>query len=472
MDRFQHPKRRSPDLLIRVAAIGILFALVTSASSFFRPVPLRAGAQVAPRPNIILIVVDALRADHISSYGYERPTTPNLDAFMAGGARFAEATSASSWTFPSNATLLTGRMPRRIRMNDWASLTARVPAEELTLAEALKSNGYQTIAFVNSFFVDKQFGLNQGFDHYQRLSPSGPAAAINELAFDWLDANPAAGQSQPLFLFMYFYDPHTWYDPPAPFDTLYDSTYTGSLTPEVYQHGEKVVSGEIVPTARDVEHLIALYDGEITYWDQHFAQFINRLSAEGLLNNAVVVLTADHGQMFGEHGKWVHRNSLYEEVLRIPLYVRFSGVVPPGTVIDTPVFNGDVMPTVLDLAGLPVPSGMDGGSLKPLLLGISNAMADRPIYAEMEAETDPDSLGYWIAPRYDLRSVKDDDWKYVMQIDNPQGDALYQIDTESVFEGQNLIASFPTKAGALSVKLHDWFKLPTDFGFLPSVRFR
>ncbi len=454
---------RAP-FLVLIAAIT--FSLLTGLSSLLKP----AVAQNA-RPNVIFIVVDALRADHVSSYGYERPTTPNVDAFMANGARFADATTPSSWTFPSNAGMLTGRMPTRIRMNDWGSLSAVVPQEELMLAEALKSGGYQTVGFVNNYYLDKQFGMEQGFDLYQRLVDSEMAADLNRMAFNWLDTGGATAD-KPLFLFMYYYDPNSWYDPPPPYDTLYDSTYTGTLTPEVFQHGQKVVSGEIVPTPRDVEHLIALYDGEITYWDNHLGRFLNRLAAEGLLDNAVVVLTSDHGQMFGEHGKWVHRNSLYEEVLRVPLFIHFPGVVPAGKVINTPVSTADLMPTVLDLVGLPLPGGLDGANLRPLLLGQPNQLGGRPIYAEMEAETSPSSPGYWIAPRFDLRSVKEGGWKYILEVNNPAGNALYNLRPNPLYEPANVIADYPQMGARLHDQIYDWFRLPTQFNFLPSVRYR
>jgi arylsulfatase A-like enzyme len=429
-----------------------------------------AQAQAA-RPNVIFIMVDALRADHVSAYGYERPTTPNLDAFMAGGARFAEATTPSSWTFPSNASMLTGRMPRRLRMNDWASLSAAVQPEELLLAEALRNGGYRTVGFVNNFFLDQQFGFAQGFEHYERLVSSEMAADLNAMAFIWLDANRPTLGNQPLFLFMYYYDPHTWYDPPPPYDTLYDPNYTGPLTPDVYQHGYDVVSGAIAPKARDVRHLLALYDGEITYWDHHLGQFLSRLAAEGLLNNSLVIVTSDHGQMFGEHDKWVHRNSLYEEVLRVPLFIYFPSVAPAGATIETPIFTADLMPTILDLVGLPVPPRLDGKSLRPLLEGKPGALAGRPIYAEMESETNPNSLGYWIAPRYDLRSMKADGWKYVLEVNNPAGDALYKVRPNSLYEAANAIADYPQKANTLHKGIYDWFLIPTEFNFLPSVRF-
>ncbi len=451
----------SPRMLTFALALALLTGLILASTP--------PAAQTAFRPHVIFIVVDALRADHVSAYGYERPTTPYLDAFMASGVRFNEATSPSSWTFPSNASMLTGRMPTRIRMNDWASLTAFVPPEEVMLAEALRAGGYQTVGFVNNYFLDQQFGMAQGFDHYQRLTASERAADLNQMAFDWLDAGGAAGD-KPLFLFMYYYDPHSWYDPPPPYDTLYDANYTGGLTPEVFGHGEKIVSGEVVPSERDLEHLIALYDGEITYWDAHLNQLLNRLSAEGLLQNAIVVVTSDHGQMFGEHGKWVHRNSLYEEVLRVPLLLRYPGALP-AKAIDAPVFTADLMPTLLYLAGLPIPAGLDGANLVPMIQGLDDELPHRPIYAEMDGEPSPSSLGHWIAPHNDLRSVKEDGWKYILEMNNPGGAELYELQPASIYEELDVRSEHPQKTEKYQEMLYDWFRLPTYFNFVPSASY-
>lgn len=457
--------RKSWILIVLVLAISML-VLAIAPRTTGATLPTNIGD--TNRPNIIVIVVDALRADHVSAYGYERPTTPHLDAFMADGVRFAEATSVSPWTLPSNAALLTGRLPSRMRVRDWASLKARLPEEEVMLAEVLRDAGYQTTGIVSAYFVRSQFGFSQGFDHYQ-ITNSELAEMVNQATFDWLDANQANLRTRPQFLLVYYYDPHTWYDPPPPYDTLYDSTYTGPLTADVYQHGQKVVSGEIVPTARDIEHLIALYDGEITYWDAHLGRLFERLSAEGLLDNSLVLVTSDHGQMFGEHGKWVHRNSLYEEVLRVPFFLRLSNGMGGGMTVETPVSHVDIFPTVLDLAGLPVPAGLDGTSLRPLLEGEPDALADRPVYAEMHAETDPQSVGYWIAPRHELRSVKTGGWKYILEFQYPAGDALYQVQPTSLYEPENLIADYPDLAGEFYDQLYEWFRLPTHFDFLPSV---
>ncbi len=425
------------------------------------------------QPNIIFVVVDALRADHVSSYGYPRQTTPNVDAWVADtGSLFTDVTAASSWTHPSNGAMLTSHTPSSID-TVWSDMDQRIPAEEMLLAEYLQNAGYFTAGFVSNWWLQAKFGYDQGFNTYG--STAGPdktrAPVLNDLAFAWLDqsAQSALDGEQPLFLFLYYLDPHTYYDPPPPYDTLYDSTYSGTLTAEAYGHGHEVVAGNIVPTERDIEHLIALYDGEISYWDYHLGLMFERLDDMGLLDNSIIVVTSDHGQMFGEHGKWVHRNSLYEEVLRVPLIISFPDSAGAGQVIDTPVHMMDIAPTVLDMVGIPVPPHMDGENLLPLIQG-GAAFENRLITSEMAGETDPESDAYWIAPRTDLYSVKKDGWKLIHAQQAAQQDELYNLNASSVYERENEVAKEPEKAAELFQELQEWFGVPDRFLFLPSIQ--
>lgn len=427
------------------------------------------GELSATPPNIIFIVVDALRADHVSSYGYERPTTPNLDAIMAAeGVRFEQAITASSWTYPSNAAMLTGRMPSRLGV-DWSSFESSIPAGETLLAEHLHNAGYYTAGFVNNFYLTDGFGFNRGFDVYETLRGSEKAEDLNLLALNWLESQwVPQGRPQPLFLFLYYYDPHTWYNPPPPYDTLYDKNYSGSLNPDVYQHGQPVVAGEVVPTPRDIEHLIALYDGEITYWDHHFVQIMAHLEGRGLLEDSIIVVTSDHGQMFGEHEKWVHRNSLYEEVLRVPMFIRYDGVTRKGHVATAPVNTVDLMPTILNLVGLPVPNGLDGLSLRYQAQG-GPGNPNRLIFAEMESELSPSAPGHWIAPPADLRSVRQGDWKYIHPVGPLATGELYELHPDSLYEQEDLAEAEGGIREELLDRLRLQFKLPERFSFLSAI---
>jgi arylsulfatase A-like enzyme len=424
------------------------------------------------QPNIVFIVVDALRADHVSSYGYHRQTTPNVDAWVAEkGTLFTDVTAASSWTNPSNGALLTSHIPSSID-TVWSDMDRRIPAEEMMLAEYLQDAGYYTAGFVGNWWMQARFGYDQGFDAYGKTV--GPnltrASTLNDLATEWLDQNleDINDDGQPLFLFLYYMDPHTWYDPPPPYDTKYDTTYTGTLTAEVYGHGHDVVAGEMVPSQRDIEHLIALYDGEISYWDFYLGEMFKQLEASGVLDNSIVIITSDHGQMFGEHGKWVHRNSLYEEVLRVPLLISYPGTVTAGQVFTTPVNMMDITPTLLDMVDLAVPSHMDGESLLPLMQGAA-APEDRSIISEMAGETDPNSDAYWIAPRTDLYSVKKEGWKLIHVQQARQQDELYAVRPSSVYEQENLVSQEVEKSAELFQELQEWFGVPDKFLFLPIV---
>jgi arylsulfatase A-like enzyme len=429
-------------------------------------------AAVEKRPAIIFIVVDALRADHVSAYGYGRATTPHVDSLLAEqGTVFRDVTTASSWTNPSNGAMLIGRMPSDVD-TVWADQSRRIPEEEMLLAEYLSAAGYQTVGFVSNWWLREPFGYAQGFDTYAHTDGADrdQAGVLNDLAQGWLGAHKDELQNgaRPLFLFLYYYDPHTPYDPPPPYDMLYDPAYTGPFTPEFYGHGEAVVSGAVMPNEEDVAHLLALYDGEISYWDHELGEMAAYLDSLGLWQDSLIVLTSDHGQMFGEHGKWVHRNSLYEEVLRVPLLIRYPGTLPVGQVLDAPVSNLDILPTILDLVGIERPASLDGVSLRPLLQG-ENPPPSRLILAEMAGETDPHGDGYWIAPHTNLYMVKQDGWKYTHALQTPAADILAQVGPGSVYEGPNLIAQEPEKAAALWTALQEQLAIPTQFLFLPAV---
>jgi arylsulfatase A-like enzyme len=449
-----------------------LWVMLNSAVS--TPVHDKTNSPVSQLPNIIFIMVDATRADHVSAYGYGRNTTPNLDSWLANqGAIFTQATVPTPWTYPTNAANFTGRRPSTLGVT-WADDTSSIPTSEMLLPEYLQGNGYYTAGFVAAHYQRAHYGFNQGFNVYQEHIGSSthnlPAEQLNSEVINWLDTTwtPILSGTQPLFLYVYYFDPHTWYTPPPPYDTLYDSTYTGTLTADVYQHGYDVVSGHITPTQRDIEHLIALYDGEITYWDVYLGQLLTHLDGLGVLEHSILVLSSDHGQMFGEHGKWLHRNSLYEEVLRVPLVMRYTDVISPGLVITTPVQTIDIMPTLLEWIGLPQPGNLDGLSLASLIQG-QGMTETHPIFSEQDPVADPNHSAYWIAPHAQLYAVREGNWKFIHQIGLPLQDGLYEIQPASLYEPENLINQEPETAESLYQLMVNELNLPTEFTFLPVV---
>jgi arylsulfatase A-like enzyme len=433
---------------------------------------LSATKQAFATPNIILAIVDALRADHVSANGYAQATTPNLDSWIADeGVSFTNATTPSAWTYPAGAAMMTGQSPFNLNAS-WDNTT--LPTDITTLAEHLHAAGYYTAGFVSNAFLGQSRGFGRGFDVFddsvaaQPTSYQGVAGAINALALNWLDTWVQGTPSQPLFLFLYYVDPHTWYHPLPPYDTMYDPTYTGTLTPDVYRDGQDVVSGAIVPTQRDVEHLVALYDGETSYWDAHLGNLLTALQGEQLLDDALIVMTADHGQAFGEHGKWTHGNCVYEEVLRVPLLMRYTGTISPGTIVTEPVQNMDLMPSILDWVGIPIPSDLQAVSLRSLAEGLASP-ASRDVFSELDGVNDPAHWAHWNAPRHSLRSLQRDGWKYIHHLDDPDADELYHLNASSVYETDNLIDGEPARAQEMRQAVLDWFGIPPYRVYAPYI---
>jgi arylsulfatase A-like enzyme len=434
-----------------------LFALA-SLVSVSGPAGRRVAATPATPPNIIMITVDTLRPDHLPAYGYTRTTSPNLDAYVTNqGAVFTSATSPAPWTCPANGGMLTGHNAGRLGVS-WRNVYLRQSV--YTLAEYLHDAGYVTGGFVTNSCVSANYGYAQGFDYFDDSLITRPhsdtlAAVVTDLAITWTQSYSS---SQPLFLWVYYMDPHTWYNPPPPYDVLWDSTYTGTVTPEVYDDGYGVITGQLVLTPRDLQHVLALYDGEISYTDEQLGRLMGYLDSRHILDNALVIVTADHGEMFGEHGKWVHGNSQYEELLRVPLLMRYTGVITPGLVITTPVQSMDLMPTVLDYLGIPISSttALQALSLRPLLEGPPPA-EPRPVFSEVDAVTDPNHWAYLIAPRIDLRSMREGDWKYIFHVTEPVSDELYLLNPASPYETTNLIQSEPARAARMRQAIMNWF---------------
>jgi len=463
--------RQRKFILLRIFLGALAFLLVMLAG--FAHAGKDSQAEEGPRPNIVFIVVDALRADHVSAYGYKRQTTPNLDTLFAGGVRFADATVSAPWTYPSGASLLTGRRPSSIGVH-WADTDSELPASEVLLAERLSEAGYYTAGFYSAYWVGGRFGFDQGFDHYVGVPSADPgggpnAVDVNQRAISWLNDvwAPTNQGTRPLFLFLYYYDPHTWYNPPAPYDLRYDPDYTGTITPERYGHAEEVIAGELELSERDLEHVISLYDGEIAYWDYYLGELVDDLDVLGLIEDSIIVATSDHGQMFGEHGHWLHRNALYEEALRVPLLLRYPEMITTGLTITAPVQTLDVMPTLLEWLELPPPPVIDGHDLTSLIRGTGTP--SRTVYAELDPVTDRNDPVYPLTAHYPWYSLRRDGWKYIHHSQTTRPDELYYLAPNSLYETDNLLESEPQRAAAMFADLLETFALPSEFYYLPLV---
>lgn len=331
----------------------------------------RQAAATTPRPgeapvNVLLIVLDTVRAWSMSAYGYSRATTPALAHWAQGGVRFSRAFSTAPWTLPSHASIFTGRWPHQLSADWLVPLDRKTPV----LAEYFRSRGYLTAGFVgNTLYCSYETGLSRGFQQYQdyratlgtvMLSSSlakffmddrdlwhrlkrKDAAQIDGDFLQWLDRRP---KGVPFFAFLNYFDAHDPYQPPAPYDTWFDSTgraeylrVVRAATP-ARQWPSVAVTG-----ARNG------YDGALAYLDNQMARLFDALAKRDLTRNTLVIVVSDHGEEFGEHGVYFHGNSLYRASIQVPLMVVLPGKVPAGQVVDHPVSLRDLAATIVSLTG-------------------------------------------------------------------------------------------------------------------------
>ncbi len=343
-----------------MSAVGILLILILL--SFCS-----GGGGEKPGFNVILISLDTLRADHMGIYGYNRDTTPELDEFSKGALVFEKAYAQSPNTVISHATMLTALHPTVHETN-----ADYILGDEFeTLGEYFQKKGYKTGGFTtHGAWLNKQMGFSQGFDEFHAKFITAPMN--NEYVFDFLDNK---GDNR-FFLFVHYYDIHSDYDA-LPYDTAtdydrkfcsdYDGNFTGcrddvcgsTFLGKVSLEGWKI-------SREDCDYITALYDGGIAYTDFHVGQLFKRLKKLGLFENSLIIITADHGEEFIEHGKMLHYQ-LYREIMHVPLIVKLPGKNNHSR-ITNPVGVIDIMPTILDLTGIKY-KNLQGQSLLPIING-------------------------------------------------------------------------------------------------------
>jgi arylsulfatase A-like enzyme len=322
------------------------------------------------RPNVILISIDSLRADHLGCYGYGRRTSPTLDSLASRGYLFERAISQSPWTLPSHASLLTSLY---VRTHGVCRPEVGLDARAETLAERLRAANYLTAAFASGPFLLPEYGLNQGFDMYDaRCSSAGHGESYHDVTNPCIRSRVAQwlwrwGEA-PFFLFIHYWDVHFDYIPPAPYDTLFDPDYKGGVTGRDFVNNDAVVEGM---DPRDLAHLVALYDGEIAHTDRHIGLLLRDLEDLGLTGRTLLIVTSDHGDEFLEHGGKGHAHSLFQELIHVPIiWVDPEGVRGPRR-IDDVVQLIDLAPSILQYLGLEVPTAAEGRSFVGRLRGDS-----------------------------------------------------------------------------------------------------
>ena len=356
--------------------------------------------------NIVLISIDTCRADYLSCYGYPSQTTPNIDAIAAEGIRFENVISPISMTLPAHGSMLTGTNPLYHGVHD--NEDYQLGKFNTTLAEILKDEGFTTAAVVSAFVLDSQFGIDQGFDTFDdRLNyehkTSGPikdrkGSETSRLAVKWLEEN----RNEKFFLFLHYFDPHVEYQPPEPFASQ-------------YAHN--------------------LYAGEIAYTDHCIAQVITKLKELGIYDSSLIIITADHGEMLGQHGEITHGYFIYQGNVRVPLIFKLPGK-RRSKVITKRVGLIDIVPTVCGLLDIEAPSGVKGMDLSHAFAGKKLPERQTYLYCESFEPTKYDA-----SP---LLGIVTDQYKYIQ---TARGE-LYDLIKDPA-ESDNLLATKPKQANLL-----------------------
>jgi arylsulfatase A-like enzyme len=365
------------------------------------------------RPNVLVYLVDTLRADHLGAYGYERPVSPRLDAFAAGATLFETAVAQSPWTRPSVVSLFTGLTPHVHGVN---GTTDGLASEAVTMAEVLSAHGYRTAAMIANPAISQRFRLGQGFDSYELLEGfDNGAPEITAWAARWLREERSS--EEPFFLYLHTIEPHAPYSPTeehrarfAP-DAPRGAFGTRPHIKHLKEVGEESLTKEVVGWLRD------LYDAEIAANDAAFGELLDVLDKQGLVDETVIVFVSDHGEEFMEHGQLEHAKTFYREVIEVPLVIRFPDL-GQGRRIAAPVQHIDVLPTLLSYLGLAGPPGIEGRDLTPWVAG------EEPSPEAVEAA---EIHSYLDRRGYRGGSVLTGRWRYVDMLSPHTSEELFDL---------------------------------------------
>jgi len=396
-------------------------------------------------PNVVLITLDTTRADHLSCYGYERQTSPVLDAFAAEGAKFELAFAPIATTGPSHSTMFTALYPLAHHV-----IKNGIPLadDQVTLAELLKSSGYQTAAIVSSFVLTERFGFAQGFEFFddeftvEHASVKGSswedhtyeggfdrrANETTRRAIAWIEQTRRA--ERPFFLFVHYFDPHSPYSPPPEFRNHFGST-----------------------DRKGLDKLIALYDEEIAFTDREIGLLLDSLSELQLSDETIVVVTADHGEGLGDHKHLEHGINIFDEAVRVPLLIRWPEKIQAGQQFEQPVEFVDLLPTLLDLTETgSIGARSQGRSLASALLGQASLASDRPVFLHRRHYEPRIERKVRIAGQ--KFGVRRDNWKLILGPEENTAE-LYDLNSDPS-EENNRYEAEPEKVRELTALLDEW----------------
>jgi len=435
-------------------------------------------------PNVMLIVMDCARPDHLSCYGYHRDTSPNLDRIAQEGVVYENATTSAVWTLPSHATFFTGVFPSK---HGCHGKHYHLDTPYVTLAELLSSRGYDTVCATANSWISEATGLTRGFEtliatwwrHVPRwralwrwVPPflkgiarhffyayryDDGARQLNAEIKEWVTRHCAEDKGRPFFMFVNYIEPHMRYRAPEPYRFMYlPEGITSKEALNVNQDLVSYVTGETPMSARDFEVLEALYDGEIRYLDFRLQEIFDLLGQQGILDNTLLIIISDHGENIGDHELLGHLFCVYDSLMRVPMIIRYPRAFPAGERISSQVQLLDIYPTIMESLGIEdmdIQKELQGESLA--FPGIRHRQTPYVI-AEYMGPVDVFNQSQTAArERYgrELRAIRTDSAKYVWAGDGDH--ELYDL-VEDPGESRNLMGRYPAQAAEMQRTLDEW----------------
>ena len=442
----------------------------------------------APR-GVILVWADTLRRDHLSLYGYSRPTSPNLERLAAGGTLFRDCVSQATWTKVATPSLFTSLFPTSHTVMDFSD---RLPSSATTIAEVFREAGYATLSMSSILFTGTFTNMHQGFEelHEDGSLPDQESSKTARVYVDrllpWLEAH----RDVPFFVFLHVSDPHDPYKPYPPYDTMFaDASKAAEHERDAKRVREFIADpllkrfgmpsrDELAKAGIDPETYVARdrdwYDGSIRAMDAEIGRLWERLRTLGLEDSTLLVFTGDHGEEFLEHGRMFHGQSVYGELTNAPLLFHQPHAVPAGKVVEDTVRTIDIMPTILAMSGLRAPEGIAGHSLTALFDGAkagsgSAVAAEPPAYVVTEKAPTKEVGGG--PPPHDTESysIVEDGWKLIHNVQRHEGRPEFELyrEREDPLNAKDLAASNPEIVKRLSDHLAAWRAQATDARLAP-----
>lgn len=483
LDGFASWMRRTLPALV---AATIVLTAVLAGYARISEMRIHAALPTSKRgsPNVLLIVLDTVRADHLSSYGYPRPTTPFLDQVGREGVLFERAYATSSWTLPSHVSMFTGMYPSEhgaTKIGTFEAVDEHLPV----LAEALHQKGYVTAGFVsNTYYLMPWLGVSRGFSHYENLyetwpgyagrtfygrrirswrgrqshpklvdMPHRPVRAICQSFLKWLDRQPP----RPFFAFLNLMEAHS----PFRFPLGYKKQFRGAPAVSAGQDPEKIWPAPKGKTVGDHAQFIEDYDNSIAVMDAELKVLFDELANRGLTENTLVIVTSDHGEQFGEHGLKLHMSSLYQPLIRVPMMLRWPGQVPAGRKLEEPVTQRDLAATIMDLVDPGAKPSFGGRSWRRTWEsgGVSDGEPEA-ILTELDIANFPRLTEHWPNRAGWLKAVIQGDWKLIqhqqgkVEVYDLAKDPLEAKDLASMPEGKPVVENLRKELAKLLKTRH------------------